>query len=118
MSTPMLQPQEVLGLFELDETGRVLYSSMEGEDGSLARERNIKGLHFFSQVVAFANAEELRRRFEIFKCESITASSFDFICHYANTAVPVRVLLARLREQESLLLHLRKNSNGSNSSIA
>ena len=117
MSTPVVQPQELSGFFELDETGTVLYSSVGGANGSLSHE--LKGRNFFKEVIDFTNAEELRRRFEMFKCESITASTFDFICRYANGGVPVRVLLARLHKRSeparanSVLVHIRRNLSGS-----
>ena len=121
MGTPFIQRQELLGFFELDETGNVLYSNVEGANGSLSQE--LKGRNFFKEVIDFTNAEELRRRFEIFKCESITASTFDFVCHYANDGIPVRVLLARLNRRSelpsanSVLVHIRRNLTGSGLTI-
>ena len=121
MSTQVIQRQELLGFFELDETGTVLYSNVEGANGSLSQE--MKGRNFFKEVIDFTNAEELRRRFETFKCESITASTFDFVCHYANAGVPVRVLLARLNKRSepsranSVLVHIRRNLTGSGMTI-
>jgi hypothetical protein len=120
MSTPV-QRQELLGFFELDETGTVLYSNVAKANGLLFQE--LKGRNFFKEVIDFTNGEELRRRFENFKCESITASTFDFVCHYADAGVPVRVLLARLNKRSepgganSVLVHIRKNLTGSGMTI-
>jgi len=121
MNTPALQRQGLLGFFELDETGTVLFSNAEGSNGSLSQE--MKGRNFFKEVIDFTNAEELRRRFEAFKFESVTASTFDFVCHYANAGVPVRVLLARLNKRSepgganSVLVHIRRNLTGSGMTI-
>jgi photoactive yellow protein len=112
MSSPVRQMQELLGLFELDTTGNVLYSSIEGANGALLAEANITGRNFFGEVAPFTNVEEFHRRFDLFRLGDMQATSFDFDCNYGERSVRVKVLMARLRAQadrdQSLLVHLRR----------
>jgi hypothetical protein len=112
MSTPVMQPHDFLGLFELDIAGTVIYSSLEKPNGQLLADTDIKGRDFFKEILPFANIEEFRRRFDLFRLGDAQASGFDFVCDYGERSVPVKVLLARLRARgelgESVLVHLRK----------
>ena len=111
------EQKETLGLFELNDFSEVIYSSLENINGSLALdEKDQNGRDFFNEVVTFSNAEELRRRLEIFKADSAPARSFDFVCQYPFGPVTVRVLLARLGKQldgrpQSFLIHLKRNQS-------
>jgi len=108
-----LERQDFLGLFEVDELGTVLHSSFEKMDGEPILGDDVDGLNFFNEVVPFTNAEQLRRRFESFKVQGLTASAFDFACEYRTRSTPVRVLMARIRETakseaiKSVLIHIR-----------
>jgi hypothetical protein len=107
--------QEALGIFELDDDYKVIYSSLDDSNNWVGAEKDINGLGFFTEVLGFTNAADLQRRLEAFKAEAISASSFDFVCHFQHQSVPVKVLLARLYDQPggksgSVLIHLRRNS--------
>ena len=64
-------------------------------------------------MLGFNNVTELQRRLGAFKEEAIPARSFDFVCHFQQHSVPVKVLLARLCDKldgqpKSILVHKKK----------
>jgi hypothetical protein len=73
---------------------------------------NVVGRNFFSDVANFLNVAEFRQRFETFDINPEPSSSFIFNCDYEDGVVPVRILLARLREDkkypESVLVYIKK----------
>ena len=118
MSVKFSNQEESLGIFELDDDGTVIYSSFEESNSWVGAEKDIKGRDFFNEVLAFTNVAELQRRLEAFKAEEIPARSFDFVCHFHQQSVPVKVLLARLCDKldgqpRSILIHLRRSSPAS-----
>jgi hypothetical protein len=114
MSASLLSQQQPFGLFELDPAGTVLYSRIEPDGDGARGATDVAGRDFFEEVAPFANVEELRRRVLDFTCGSGQADSFDFTCCLEKGEMPVRVLLARVRERsggnrtKSVLLHIRK----------
>ena len=110
MSSLIPAPQKLFGLVELDPRGTVIFSNLEGE--KLAGAADLLGRNFFSEVATFLNVAEFRQRFETFDNNPEPSSSFTFNCDYEDGAVPVRVLLARLRENtkypESVLVYIKK----------
>jgi hypothetical protein len=100
---------QLLGLVEHDQAGTVLYARLERD----ATRHDLDGLNFFSEVAPFKNAEEFRRRLEDFERGREQANSFNFTCDFDDGSVPVRVLVARIRERsngertESILVHIR-----------
>lgn len=114
MSVKFSDQEESLGIFELDNDGTVIYSSFDESNSWVGAEQDIKGRDFFNEVLAFTNVAELQRRLEAFKAEEIPARSFDFVCHFHQQSVPVKVLLARLCDKidgqpRSILIHLRRS---------
>lgn len=114
---------EFLGIFELDDSGRVIHLNLEGSIGWPSFEKDIKGRDFFDEVLGFTNVADLRRRLETFKAQRLPAYSFDFVCRFHEQAVPVRVLLAQrcdvaAGEPRSLLVHLRRTSPKSTAKAA
>ena len=113
MSTSLNTTSTPLGLYELDAEGTVLYHRMESGGQPAASGAELAGRNFYDEVAAFDNAGELRRRVEDFLRGGSHADSFDFTCRAGGEALPVRVLLARVRERSDLgrtkavLLHLR-----------
>lgn len=114
MSDVILSQRKLFGLLELDVAGTVLYSRLEGDndlDGSAA---TVAGHNFFSEVAPFINVEDFHQRLDTFNRGSEHAKSFIFNCDYEDGAVPVRVLLARIRARangdhtNSLLVHIKK----------
>ncbi len=104
------------GLFELDPAGTVLYSRLEPEGAPEGHGPDVTGRNFYEEVAPFGNVEEFRRRVVQFTQGGSPADSFRFDCQYDDSALPVRVLLARIRERssndrtKSVLVHIRKSS--------
>ena len=111
MSSFIHATQRLFGLLELDQRGTVIFSKLEGDEKS-AGMVDIVGRNFFSDVATFLNVAEFRQRFETFDSNPAPSSSFMFNCDYDDGAVPVKVLLARLREDtaypESVLVYIKK----------
>lgn len=110
MSASLLIAQEPLGLFELDDAGKILYYRMDSAGAS----PDMTGHNFYSEVAPFDNVEEFRRCVTDFTLGGKAADSFDFDGHYEGCDHPVRVLLARIREHlnrnntKSVLVHIRR----------
>jgi hypothetical protein len=105
--------QKLYGLIELDEAGTVLYARFEGDGAAAFAARDVTGRNFYTEVAPFTNVGEFRRLLESFSKGSQPAHSTDFTCEYADGPLPVRVLLARIRERserdatKSVLVHIR-----------
>jgi len=114
MSNLIPSQQKLFGLLELDVAGTVLYSRLEGDDDSDSSAADVVGHNFFSEVASFKNVEEFHQRLDAFDRSTEQAKSFGFNCAYEDGTVPVRVLLARIRERtsgtptKSLLVHIKK----------
>ena len=110
MSSLIPAAQKLFGLVELDPRGTVIFSNLEGE--KLAGAVDLLGRNFFSEVATFLNVAEFRQRFETFDNNAEPSNSFVFNCDYGDGAVPVKVLLARLREDKgypgSVLVYIKK----------
>jgi hypothetical protein len=110
----LLNQQELFGLFELDSAGTVLYSRIEPDAGASVAAANLAGRNFFEEVAPFENVEEFRQRIANFTRSHGQADNFNFTCRVNDDALPVRVLLARIRERsngshtKSILVHIRK----------
>lgn len=114
MSATTHSRRKLFGMFELDSSNRIVYSRFEGEAGGNAvRSPEVNGASLFEAGAAFSNAEEFRRRINVFRTNSAQADSFDFTFEYEDGPVPVRVLLARVSESsdrgntKSVLIHVR-----------
>jgi hypothetical protein len=114
MSSRILTRQKLFGLLELDAAGTVLYSRLEVDDKLNGLAADVAGQNFFSEVAPFLNIEEFHQRLDNFYQSREQANSFVFNCAYADGAVRVRVLLARISERtngdhtKSLLVHIKK----------
>jgi len=114
MSRSILSRQKLFGLLELDEAGTVLYSRVGAEGDPDGSPSDVRGHNFYSEVASFLNVEEFHQRLDTFDRGGEHASSFIFNCDYEDGAVPVRVLLARIRQRtnadhpRSLLVHIKK----------
>jgi hypothetical protein len=106
--------QEVLGLFELDAAGKVLYYRNDGAGEPDATPPDIVGHNFYNEVAHFENVEEFRRCVTEFIRSATAADSFDFECRYGSFAHRVKVLLARISESvnrentKSVLVYLKR----------
>lgn len=110
MSASVLTTQALLGLFELDGAGKILY--YRTDDASLSPD--MTGHNFYDEVAPFENIEEFRQCVTDFTRGAKPADSFDFDCHYEGADHPVRVLIARICERlnrnstKSVLVHIRQ----------
>jgi len=111
MSVSLLTAQELLGLFELDAVGKVLYHRRD----SAGMSPDMTGHNFYDEVAPFDNVEEFRQCVTDFTQGAKAADSFDFACRYDDGSDhPVRVLLARICEAvnrnntKSVLVHIRR----------
>lgn len=113
MDTLSLTNRNLFGLLELDPAGMVLYSRIDRDNDQDATP-DLNGSNFFTEVVSFLNGAEFRQRIENFTQRDIPAESFTFDCKFEDCMVPVRVLLARMRERsdgnrtKSVLVHIKK----------
>jgi len=101
----------LLGLFELDETGKVLYSSFQSAEGSMFRQSRFDGVDFFREIASFSNVRDFQRRFEFFRLAEARSSSFNFTCQYPDGEHVVKIVMARLMTETgptSFLVHFRK----------
>ena len=89
MSTSLITTQPPLGLYELDAEGAVLFARLEPDgrsgDGCGAE---LAGRNFYEEVVAFDNADELRRMIKGFLRGGGPADSFDFTCRSGAKPCP------------------------------
>lgn len=114
MGHSILSQRKLFGLLELDAAGTVLYSRIEAEAGSDGSPSDVTGRNFYSEVTSFLNAEEFHQRLDSFTRSSQQADSILFTCQYEDGPVPVKVLLARIRERsgddvtKSILVHIKK----------
>jgi hypothetical protein len=117
MSVALLTAQDLLGLFELDGSGKVLYYRKDSDEERSGALLDMAGHNFYDEVAPFENVEEFRRFVTEFIRGPNAADSFDFDCHYEDSDHPVRVLLARIRERvnlnetKSILVHIRRGGN-------
>ena len=114
MSVSLMTAQELLGLFELDDAGNVLYyrKDVGGESGGTSVD--VVGHNFYDEVAHFENVDEFRRCVTEFTRSATAADSFDFECRYGSSAQRVKVLLARICESvngnntKSVLVYLKQ----------
>ena len=114
MSISLTTAQELLGLFELDDAGKVLYYRRDLADEPGGVSMDIVGHNFYNEVARFENVEEFRRCVTEFTRSATAADSFDFECRYDGSAHRVKVLLARICESvnrnntKSILVYLKR----------
>jgi hypothetical protein len=114
MSVSLMTAQELLGLFELDDAGKVLYHRMHSAAEPSGTSADIVGHNFYNEVAGFENVEEFRRCVTEFTRSATAADSFVFDCRYEGYAHRVKVLLARIYESvnrentRSILVYLKR----------
>ena len=102
----------LLGVFELDEKGKVLYSSFESPEGITSNNFSLDGSDFFKEIAIFNNAEDLQCRFESFRSAGNRSISFEYTCDYDHSSHKVRIVFARLITDSappSFLVHFRRH---------
>jgi hypothetical protein len=116
MRTLIYNRQKLFGLYELDDAGLVLYSRIEadGSESGVRAVADAAGQNYFDEVAPFENVDEFRLLIANFTRGHRLADSFNFTCRLDDGPLPVRVLLARIRERtngeqlKSILVHIRK----------
>src|ERR1043165_2479543 len=117
MSASLLTAQGLLGLFELDGSGKVLYYRIDSDEEPGGSSLDLTGHNFYDEMASFENVAEFRPFVTEFNSGPKAADSFDFNCHYEGSDHPVRVLLARIRERvnrnktKSILVHIRRGKH-------
>src|ERR1700716_872301 len=101
MSTAILNLEKPFGLFELDETGVVLYSRVEVESAKEGPRQDLTGTNFFNLVAQFGNGDEISSNIMNFACGSKVADSFRSTFRLEAGSLTVKVLLARIRERSN-----------------
>lgn len=105
--------RKLYGLIEIDPAGTVLYTRFEGEAAASFATPDPSGRNFYTEVAPFRNVGEFRQQLDDFSRGSLPAHSIDFTCHYEDGPLPVRLVLARIRERnegdvtKSILVHIR-----------
>jgi len=105
---------KLYGLIELDHAGTVLYTRFEGDGAAAFSSRDCTGQNFYTEVAPFKNVGEFRQQLDSFSKGSLAAHSMNFTCDYEDGPLPVRILLARIRERseqdttKSILVHIRR----------
>ena len=97
--TSELSPDDVLGFFELDDSGTVRYSSTIGTAAEDIGPASIIGQNFFESA-AFRNRDELRRVFRRFVESRDAADSFFFECSFGDSVIHTKVTLTRAFQTE------------------
>jgi len=95
-----LTSQSLFGLFELDSTGKVLYSKVESDGIFDNRKTSLAGLNFYDEVVTFKNVGEFRRHLDQFTNGGDPVGNFDFVCRFDDGCEQIKVRLVRVSERE------------------
>lgn len=95
-----LASQSLFGLFELDSTGKVLYSKVESDGIFDDRKTALAGLNFYDEVAPFKNVTEFRRHLDQFVVGGDSVEKFDFVCRFDDGFEQVKVRLVRVSERE------------------
>lgn len=95
-----LTSQSFFGLFELDSTGKVLYSKVESDRVFGSRKAGLNGLNFYDEVVTFKNVSEFRRHLDQFTNCGDSVENFKFTCRFDDGCEEVKVRLVRVSERE------------------
>ena len=109
-----VQTRKLFGLVELDSAGTVLYTRIEPDGAPRGPAPDYTGRNFYTEVAPFSNVVEFRNQLDDFSRGSQPAHTINFTCDYEDGPLPVRILLARIRERsqadvtKSILVHIRR----------
>ena len=90
----------VYGLYELSDTGTILYSRPRGSEGLHEAIPEVIGRDFFYDVVGCDNREDLRRHFRAFVSGRRPVDAFLFDCLFKRTVVRTKIFMTRALETE------------------
>jgi hypothetical protein len=91
---------EIIGLYELDQNGTVLYRRLP-DGATSAAGAGVVGKDFFSEAVPMQNADDLRRHFRRFVTSDRAVDNFIFDCELAGETIKTRICMTRGHESNS-----------------
>lgn len=94
----LLNQKELFGLFEISETGTVLYARIRRRNTLIDAKPALVGRNFFDEVLPFENVADFRRRFKNFLENADSSDNFIFGCRSKKGVLQVKVLLMRVSE--------------------
>jgi hypothetical protein len=109
--------KDLIGLFELDQSGTVLYRRPVKPEACLDfTDPQVTGKDFFNDVAAIENADDLKRHFKRFVSSDRSVDNFIFDCLCSNETVKTRVSMTRASESDPdhsagiIILEIKKAS--------
>lgn len=96
-----MDDSEMFGLYELDDSGNVLYSRMHDRQHLAGSNGRAVGQNFFLEVAKFENREDLRQHFRRFVAGTSPADNFKFECLFGSRTVRTRIFMTRGHESDS-----------------
>lgn len=92
-------PSIPFGLFELDSAGTVIhYSPRKSVEMSVQKE-NVLGRNFFDDLIAVAEASDLKSRFHTFMAEGSSVERFTVNFPFIESSIKVQIVMAHITEQ-------------------
>ncbi len=91
--------QSEICLFELSDSGTVLYCLTNASQQSNGKSMEAVGRNFFDEVKPFENTEEFRPLLNRFVKSDYHSEKFTFACRIKNRIVPAKIMLVRISEQ-------------------
>lgn len=119
----MSSSRDLCGLYEITQTGEILYSRVRQKNALLNLKPEIVGKNFFDEVLLFDNAADFRRRVESFWKMTENTQSFFFDLQFADSNLPIKVLLIRVSRfdriniEKFIIVDIRKSEFVSSSNI-
>lgn len=108
---------EMFGLFELDDSGNVLYSRAHPIERRDSPASSTVGQDFFREVAKFENREDLRSHFRQFVASRSPADNFKFDCVFGQRTVKARISMIRGHEADAehyadiVIMDIRHDAN-------
>ncbi len=99
IKTNGLFEQSEICLFELSDSGTILYCRTNLDQQLNRTSKDAVGRNFFDEVAPFENAEELRPLLNRFVKSDYLTERFTFACRIKNRIVPTKIMLVRVSEQ-------------------
>jgi len=117
IETAYAEGTKVFGLFELDDSGNVLYSRAHQPERRYSDSASSVGLDFFREVATFENRDDLRNHFRRFIASRNPADNFRFDCLFGEQTVTTRISMIRGHEGDAghtsgiVIMDIRRESN-------
>ena len=99
IKTNSLFEQNGACLFELSDSGTVLYCRIDVQGQITELSANAVRRNFFDEVAPFENTEELRPLLNRFVKSNYSSERLSFACRVKNQIVPTKIMLVRISER-------------------